>query len=140
MLIRAVSGYNRICPRSPARKLIFLRICLTGRYSPNRLADSHRDLCLDVRVRIVAFEREILVAEGEEIGRSWIEPHSRQRSRWPRKLQPRLLHMVEIKVRVSERVHELAGLEFGYMRHHQRQQRVGGDVERYAEEGVGRTL
>ena len=48
--------------------------------------------------------------------------------------------MIEIKVRVAERVHELTGLKPGHLRHHQRQQRVGGDVERHAEEDVGRAL
>ena len=48
--------------------------------------------------------------------------------------------MVEIKVRVAERVHELAGFKPGHLRNHQRQQRVGGDVERHAEEDVGRAL
>jgi hypothetical protein len=37
-------------------------------------------------------------------------------------------------------VYELAGLEPGHVRHHQRWQCVGGDVERYAEEDVGRAL
>ena len=56
------------------------------------------------------------------------------------KLQARLLEVVEIEVRVAERVDELAGLQAGHLRHHHRQQRVGRDVERHAEEDVGGAL
>ncbi len=74
------------------------------------LLRSHRHLGLDVRVRLVAFEREILVAEREQVGHRRIEQHARQRARRARELQPRLLEMIEIEVRVAERVDELAGL------------------------------
>ena len=56
-----------------------------------RTPRSHRHLGLDVRVRLVAFEREILVAEGEDVLHRRIEPHRRQRARRARQLQPRLL-------------------------------------------------
>src|SRR2546427_5426723 len=49
---------------------------------------SHRDRGSDRRVRIVALEREILVAETEEILHFGIEPHARQR---PRRAQQLLL-------------------------------------------------
>jgi hypothetical protein len=37
-------------------------------------------------------------------------------------------------------VHELAGLEVRHLGHHRREQRVGGDVERHAQEDVGAAL
>ena len=43
-------------------------------------------------------------------------------------------------MRVAERVDEDAGLEPAHLRHRHGQQRVGGDVERHAEEDVGRAL
>src|SRR5262245_32353668 len=58
--------------------------CRTSAASPGRAgriasdisgAPSHRDLGLDVRMRVVAFEREILVAEREQVGDRRIEPH-----------------------------------------------------------------
>ncbi len=61
-------------------------------------------------------------------------------ARRARKLQARLLEMVEIEVRVAEGVDELAGLQPGHLRHHHGEQRVGRDVERHAEENVGRAL
>src|SRR5579871_3154597 len=48
--------------------------------------------------------------------------------------------MIEIEVGVSERLDEFAGGQPGHLRHHHRQQRVGGDVERNAEKDVGRAL
>ena len=41
---------------------------------------------------------------------------------------------------VAQRQHELGGLQAGHLRHHQRQQRVGGDVEGHAEEQVRAAL
>ena len=43
-------------------------------------------------------------------------------------------------MRVAEGVDELAGLQAGDLRHHHGQQRIGGDVERHAEEDVGGAL
>ena len=43
-------------------------------------------------------------------------------------------------MRVAERVDEFAGLQAGHLRHHHRQQRIGGDVEGHAEEDVGGAL
>ena len=43
-------------------------------------------------------------------------------------------------MRIAEGVHEIAGFEAAYLRHHQREQGIGGDVERYAEENVGAAL
>ena len=55
-------------------------------------------------------------------------------------LQPRLLEVVGVEVRVAEGVHEVAGPVAADLRHHQGQQRVGGDVEGHAEEDVGAAL
>ncbi len=61
----------------------------------HRRSAAHTATCgLDVRVRVVALEREILVAEGEDILHRRIDPHRRQRARRARQLQPRLLEMV----------------------------------------------
>ena len=70
---------------------------------------SHRHLGLDVRMRLVADEREVLERKREDVGHRRIEPHVRQRARRARQLQPRLLEMIEIEVRVAERVDEFAG-------------------------------
>src|ERR1700730_18029089 len=101
---------------------------------------SHRDLGLDVRVRVVAFEHEVFVAECEDILHIRIELHHRQRPRRARQLQPGLLEVVGIEVSVAQCVNEVAGLEARYLRDHHCQQRVGRDVEGYAEKTVRRTL
>src|SRR5712692_7575423 len=48
--------------------------------------------------------------------------------------------MIEIEMRVAQRVHELARPQAAYLRYHQGEQRIGGDVERHAEENVGAAL
>ena len=61
-----------------------------------------------MRMRLVTFEREILVAEGEQILDRGIDPQRRQRPRLAGELQARLLEMIQVKVRVAERVYESA--------------------------------
>ena len=65
-------------PRRPGRA----RCCELRpvRLRRRRSLRSHRHLGLDVRVRVIAFEGEILVAEGEQVGRRRIEHHARQRA------------------------------------------------------------
>src|SRR5258708_8803597 len=48
--------------------------------------------------------------------------------------------MIEIQVRIAEGMHEFARLKTAYLRHHQREQGIGGDIERHAEENVGTAL
>ncbi len=43
-------------------------------------------------------------------------------------------------MRVAQRVHELAGRELRHLRHHQREQRVGRDIEGHAQKDVRRAL
>src|ERR1700686_5238983 len=62
---------------------------------------SHRDFGLDMRVRVVTFEFEVLVAEAEDVLHLGIDLHSRQRPGRPRQLQPRLLEMIGIEMGVA---------------------------------------
>src|SRR5579859_4748489 len=71
---------------------------------------SHRDRCLDRRMRIVTFEREVLVTEGKQVLLRR-EAHARERARRAGKLLPRLLDMVEIEVHVAECKDQLARRE-----------------------------
>ena len=48
--------------------------------------------------------------------------------------------MVRIEVHIAEGMHEVAGLQPCHLRHHLRQQGVGGDVEGHAEEDIRRAL
>src|SRR5260370_32240179 len=132
-----------VIPRSSARTrpqmgTAHLRFASPTR--PGMTLHSHRDLGLDMRVRIVAFEHEIFVAEREDVLHVRIELQGRQPPRRTRQLQPCLLEMVRIEVSVAQAMNEVAGLEVRHLRHHQRQQRIGRDVEGYAEKHVRRTL
>src|SRR6516225_3063810 len=57
--------------------------------------DLHRHSRLDVRVRLIALERKILVVETEQVLDRRIELHGRQRSRAACQLQSRVLQMIE---------------------------------------------
>ena len=63
-----------------------------------------------------------------------------KRIRWTRQLLARLIQMIEIEMRVAESVNELARLQARDLRDHQREQRIGCNVERHAEENIGRAL
>ena len=95
---------------------------------------------LDVFVKPIFAQLEVLETEPEQIVDFRIEPHPRQRIRFTPELQARLRQVVGIQVRITERMHEIAGFEPGYLRHHHQQQRVRGDVERHAEENIGAAL
>lgn len=94
----------------------------------------------DVRPRAVAFEAEVLVAEGEDVLDVGVNHYARKMARCPRQLQARLVEMVQVKVCVACRMHEVAGAQSAHLRHHLEQQGVAGDVERHAKEGVRRAL
>src|SRR6185312_729596 len=59
---------------------------------------SYGDFGLDMWVRIVAFEREILVAEREDLLHVRVDLHHRQRPRRSRQLQPRLFEVVGVEI------------------------------------------
>ena len=64
-----------------------------------------------------------------------------RRRKWrARELQIGLLQMIQIQVAVAAGPDELAGGEVALLRDHAGQQRVGGDVERHAEEHIGAAL
>ena len=110
--------------------------------SPHRLiaSSSNRHLRFDVRVGIVILQREVLVLEVEDALDLGVDAHLRQRARVTGKLQLGLFHVVGVDVRVAEGVHEVLGLQPANLRHHHRQQGVGGDVEGHAEENVRAAL
>src|SRR5512145_2875315 len=72
---------------------------------------SDRDRRLDGRMRIVAFQREVLELETEDVAHRGVDLHGRQRARLARQLQCGLFHVVGIQVRVAEGMHEIARLE-----------------------------
>src|SRR5690606_25670566 len=65
----------------------------------------------DMRMRFVAFEAEIVIGEVEDRLHIGIDVHARQRARFARELQIRLLQMIEIEMRVAEGMDELPRLQ-----------------------------
>ena len=103
-----------------------------------RALDGNRGL--DSRPRVVSFEGEVFVAESENILHVGLDPHGGQGAGRTGQLCLDLLQEVQVDVGVAERVDEFAGLEPYHLCHHHGEQGVGGDVEGYAEEQVGRPL
>ena len=64
----------------------------------------------------------------------------RQRERHARELLVDLFEVIRIEVTVAAGPDELAHFEVALLREHVREQRIGGDVERHAEENVGAAL
>src|SRR5687767_8515743 len=91
-------------------------------------------------MRIVILQSEVVVLEIEQALHGGIELHDRETARGARKLLARLVEVVEIKMRVAVGMHEVAGPESAYLRHHHREQRVRSDIERDAEKKVGAPL
>src|SRR5947208_4530018 len=89
---------------------------------------------------LVIHELEVLVPIGENARRPAADQQLRQRERRARQLQVRLLEMIQVQVAVAAGPDELAGLEIALLREQVREQRVAGDVERYAEKHVRAAL
>ena len=102
--------------------------------------NSYRDRRLDRRMRIVANEREILESKIVDVPYRRVQLHVRK---WPTiasELLARLRKMVLVKVKIAESVNEFGRCETTDLCDHPREQRVGGDVERHAEEKIGAAL
>src|SRR3989338_1090575 len=95
---------------------------------------------LDRRMRVISFQREVFEPEAKDVLYAWIDVHHRQRARFTRQLLACLFHVVRISVCIAEGMHEVARLQAAHLRHHQCEQRVGGYIERYAEEDIGAAL
>src|SRR5689334_7790425 len=89
---------------------------------------------------LVALEGEVFVLELEQLATRGVEAHAREGARAAGELLARLLEVVEVEVCVAEGEDEFAGPEAGHLGHHQGEERVGGDVERHAEEEIGAAL
>ena len=98
------------------------------------------DRCFDGGPGVVAFEGEVFGLEGEYIFNFRIKVHSRQGARGAAELLFNLIHVVEVKVRISGCMDELSGLEAADLREHHRQKGVRCDIERHPEEHVRRAL
>ncbi len=93
-----------------------------------------------MRVRVVAYQVEILVCKVENAVDIRVQLHAGQRTGFARQLEFHLLQMVGVDMGVAQRVDEIARLQPRDLRHHLQQQGVRGDVERDAQEDVGAPL
>ena len=120
------------CPKTPRLRVSAGNIL--------RLRILNSDWSLDCGMGIVAFEGEVLVAEILQGLHFGIEQHPGKRTRLARELKPSLLQMVGVEMEVTECVDEFLGFQSADLRHHEREQGVGGDVEGDAEEEIRAAL
>src|SRR3954447_7022440 len=88
----------------------------------NRLSD--RDRRFDRGVRIVFAQNEILEPEIVDAFHGWIQLHPRQRPKPSRKLFPRLLEMILIKMQIAKGVDEFARPQIANLRDHDGEQGI----------------
>ncbi len=100
----------------------------------------HRDRSTDTRICLVANELEVLDLVAGDSLRLAQDAHRRQRLRRACQLQLGLVEVVAVQVDVATGPDELTRTQVNLSRHHHRQQCVAGDVERHAQEDVGRPL
>ncbi len=100
----------------------------------------HRYRRFDGRMRIVALQCEILVAEIVDVFDLRVQVHFGQRPEVTRKLFPDLILMVLIDVQIAKGVHKIARFQSGDLRHHHGQERVGGNVERHPQKKIRAAL
>ena len=89
---------------------------------------------------VVALDGDVVEGEVEQGRARRVEPQPRQGRGSRASCIARLFEVVQVEVRVAEGVHEVAGLQPRRLRHHVGQESIGRDVERHAEEDVGRAL
>ena len=91
-------------------------------------------------MRVVANEFEIFVVEVEDARDVRINLHRGQGTRLTRQLKLGLLDVVQVEVGVTSGMDEVAWFETCDLCHHLKQQGIRGNVEGYAQEGVGTSL
>src|SRR5690349_5106979 len=87
-------------------------------------------------MRIVSNQFKILEFELVNIFHCRVQFHLRQGSWFARELELRLIKMVGVEVEISKCVNKRAGLQAADLRHHEREQRVGCEVERHTEKQI----
>src|SRR5688572_13441 len=95
---------------------------------------------LDGRMRVVADQLEVLELEVVDVLHRRVQLHLRQRPGLAGQLQLRLLQMIAVEMQVTKSVNEGARLQATHLRDHQREQRVGRDVERHTQEQIRAAL
>ena len=90
-----------------------------------------------MRVRFIIDQLEIAVLKLEDPFLRRIELHLRRREGFAGQLQLCLFEVIEVQVRIAERMNKFAGLQLADLCHHQRQQRIRGEIERHAEKDIG---
>src|SRR3989344_7100762 len=100
----------------------------------------HDHLRLDRRVALVIFELDILHSETVDILHFRVEPKLRERHRFAGEMFFHRIEMFVIHMRVLQGQNALLRLEAAYLREHMQEERIGSDVEWYAQEHIAASL
>ena len=139
VLVHVVLVFFRLRAAS-APKISFNYSAPVPRWSAPGPTWLHAHLAFDMGVWVVALQLEVLIVEVEDALHLGVEAHGRQRPRVARELEAALVQVVVVYVGVAESVDEVAVLEAAHLCNHHGEEGIGGDVERHAEEDVGRAL
>src|SRR6185369_13515130 len=119
--------------------------CRSCRYpsahpSPGSARRSHCHLSFDMRMSLVSDQFEIAVVEIEYrlAGPTYL--HLRELERLSGQLEPSLVDVVRIEMRVPESDHKIAELEITYSGDHHREQCIRSDIKRKSEKNIGGSL
>ena len=74
-----------------------------------------------MRIGIIIGQFEVFVAEAEDVFHVRIDVHPGQGARFARQLQVHLVEVVQIDVRIAQRMDEVTGLQARHLCHHHEQ-------------------
>jgi len=100
----------------------------------------NRHISFDVRVCLIIHQFKIIEFKIEDAFHIGINFHLREGEWLAAQLQFHLIHVIGINVKVAKGVDKIAGFKSGYLCHHHGEQRVGGNIERYPQKGIGTAL
>src|SRR5690606_3783221 len=92
--------------------------------------------CLNMRIRLVVGQLEILITERKNILHQRVEPHPGQHPRFPAQLQFHLFKMVAVQMGVPKCVNEISSFHVTHLGHHHGEQGIRCNVKRHPQENV----
>lgn len=91
-------------------------------------------------MRIVIHQFEIVKRKVGKLFDIRIEFHLWKWAKIAGKLKPCLIDVIRVQVYITTSPHEFTGLKPAYLSHHQREQRIGRNVEWHAEKRIATAL
>lgn len=100
------------------------------------MSHSDGDRGLDCGMRVVVFDLKILVLEFEDVLHVRVDLYPGKGAGFAAQLELHLIEVVQINMEISKGVDEFKGFEARHLRHHHRQEGVGGNIEGNTQKGI----